>query len=349
MKKLLAICLCIGMIFRIPAQALAFDTSSVDTAIKETAQYLLETVNNPQISTVGGEWTVLGLARSGVEIPQAYFQQYYENVQNAVIASGGVLHKRKYTEYARVALALSAIGKNPQEVAGFCMLAPLGDYKKTVWQGVNGSVWALLSLDCKGYEIPMNTSAEVQATRDLYLAHILEHQTADGGWTLSGEAADPDMTAMTLQALSAYQNRAEVAEAIQKALTYLSRVQKEDGGFTTVNTETAESCAQAIVALCSLGISPEDKRFVKNGNTVVDALMQYRTGQAFRHTKNDIKPDLMATEQGFYALVAYQRFYEGKSGLYQMTKAPQQNVRSLLIQFLETLFMKGKVYEQIQK
>jgi len=103
------------------------------------------------------------------------------------------------------------------------------------------------------------------------------------------------------------------------------------------------------VALCSLGISPEDKRFVKNGNTVVDALMQYRTGQAFRHTKNDIKPDLMATEQGFYALVAYQRFYEGKSGLYQMTKAPQQNVRSLLIQFLETLFMKGKVYEQIQK
>ncbi|MFQ8761740.1 MAG: hypothetical protein ACLSAF_22045 [Intestinimonas sp.] len=46
-----------------------------------------------------------------------------------------------------------------------------------------------------------------------------------------------------------------------------------------------ESCVQMIVALCELGILPDDSRFVKNGKTMLDNLMTfYLPGNGFLHT-----------------------------------------------------------------
>lgn len=60
-----------------------------------------------------------------------------------------------------------------------------------------------------------------------------------------------------------------------------------------------------IVALCELGIELDDPRFVKNGNTMLDNLMTfYRQGEGFLHTQSGSGSNQMATEQGFYGLVA---------------------------------------------
>ena len=60
---------------------------------------------------------------------------------------------------------------------------------------------------------------------------------------------------------------------MDKALEALSALQRNDGGFDSWGTVNSESCAQVIVALTALGIDPAtDSRFVKNGNTVLDAL-----------------------------------------------------------------------------
>ena len=82
---------------------------------------------------------------------------------------------------------------------------------------------------------------------------------------------------------------------------------------------TIESTAQIIVALTALGINPEtDSRFVKNGNSAVDALCSYAiNGGGFKHTLDGIL-DNMATEQGYYALTAYFRFLDGSTSLYDM-------------------------------
>ena len=66
----------------------------------------------------------------------------------------GNLHDKKYTEYSRVIVALTAIGKNPADVAGYNLLTPLGDYEKTIWQGMNGPIWALIALDSGNYDMP---------------------------------------------------------------------------------------------------------------------------------------------------------------------------------------------------
>ena len=132
MKKSLSIFICLIMIFSLSVQTFAIDNAAVNTIVNDTAEYLYETVSNPQVGSIGGEWCVLGLVRSGAAIPDEYFENYYGAVEKYVKECGGVLHDKKYTEYSRVIVALTAIVKNPADVAGYNLLTPLGDYEKTI-------------------------------------------------------------------------------------------------------------------------------------------------------------------------------------------------------------------------
>ena len=328
MKKFIGIILTLSILFSLSLSAFAYDTNNVNATLESVGNYLYETVKEPQVASIGGEWAVLGLARCDMDIPDEYFENYYQTVTKYVKDSGGVLHNKKYTEYSRVIVALTAIGKNPQDVAGYNLLTPLGDYEKTIWQGVNGAIWALIALDSGNYDMPNNPNAKVQATREMYINHILEKQTPDGGWALSGDVADPDVTGMALQALSKYQNNEKVKTATEKALDCLSNMQKENGGFSSYEVETSESCVQVLVALCELGISIDDARLVKNGKSVLDNLFTYYdSGKGFKHIHED-STNLMATEQCFYALVALKRASEGRNTLYDMSDAKKLNVNS---------------------
>lgn len=335
------------MIFGMSAQSFAIDSNAVNTMVKDTAEYVYKTLESPQVGSVGGEWAILGLARSGEEIPDEYYEKYYSALEEYVKTCDGVLHSRKYTEYSRVIVALSAIGKNPADVAGYNLLAPLGDYEKTIWQGINGSVWALIALDCAGYEMPQNPDAEVQATREMYINHILKAQNDDGGWALSGDVSDPDITAMALSALAKYQGDERVKSATEKALLCLSEMQNDNGGFSSWGTENSESCIQVIVALCELGLSLDDTRFVKNGKTMLDYLLIYYTDEnGFKHTLKENAPNQMATEQGLYCLAAMKRLQEGKSSLYCMDDAAA-NVETIILPELRVPVISRSVSEWI--
>ncbi len=141
MKKIFS---CLLILCLLTTTALAVD---LNTASTKTGAYLLKTVADPQVGSIGGEWAVIGLARSGYHIPQSYWDNYYQTVVDHVQDCKGNLHDKKYTEYSRLVLALTAIGADPTNVGGYNLLAPLGDYDKTIWQGVNGAAWALIALD----------------------------------------------------------------------------------------------------------------------------------------------------------------------------------------------------------
>lgn len=320
LSLLLALALMAGVLV-LPAQA-AVSQADIDAAAADVAAYVKRTVSKPKVASIGGEWAVLGLARSGYEVPESYYQDYYAEVEKTVQAKKGVLHDRKYTEYSRVILALSAIGKDARNVAGYDLTLPLGDFDKTVWQGLNGPIWALIALDSAGYPMPENKNAKTQATRQVYVDYILDKQLRDGGWSLDGTGtSDPDVTGMALQALAGYQDQPEVQEAIEKALACMSEQQDKEGGFSSWGTPNLESCAQIVVALASLGLPMDDPRFVKEGHSPLDNLMTfYVKGKGFQHTKGG-GTDGMATEQGFYALVAVQRALQGKARLYLMNDA----------------------------
>lgn len=288
--------------------------STGNTVLAETARFLLEQTPEPGFGSVGGEWAALGLARWEGNVPDGWFDGYSEAVETYVKECEGVLHNRKYTEYSRTILALTAVGKDPADVAGYDLLVPLADYEQTTFQGINGAVFALLALDCGSYEIPENIADSTQATRELYVDTILEAELPEGGWSFSGGTAEADMTAMVLQALAKYRGRQAVAEAVERGLTVLSGLQNSASG----DSQSSESVAQTIVALMELGISLEDPRFVNNGNTQADVLLQFRNADGgFSHLRGG-DTDLLATEQAFYALVAIDRTEQGKSSLYTM-------------------------------
>ena len=72
--------------------------------------------------------------------------------------------------------------------------------------------------------------------------------------------------------------------------------------------------------MCELGIDLNDSRFVKNGHALLDNLMTYRNNDgSFRHNTDGSGSDQMASEQGFYGIVAAMRAEQGKNSLYHMS------------------------------
>ncbi len=316
-KRLSALLLLLAMLVSLAA------CGKEETPIEKTARYLQAQIPEPTCAAVGGDWLVFGLARSGLKAPQKYFDTYYKNVEDYIVSVDGVLSRKKNTEYSRVILALTAIGKNPADAAGFNLLLPLGDFDETVRQGVNGAIFALLALDSGGYEIPEAPEAETQATRELYVGELLRREIPDGGWALTGGTPDADMTAMALQALAKYRDRQDVEDAVQRGLAALSALQEPNGAYLSWDEENSESVCQVIVALTELGISLDDERFVKNGQTLPQVLERFACEDgSYRHSLNG-NSDEMATEQAFYALAAIHRAETGKTTLYDMTDVMQ--------------------------
>ncbi|MCL2568219.1 MAG: S-layer homology domain-containing protein [Oscillospiraceae bacterium] len=320
LSVLLAIVLLFGL-FAAPAVAAA--SSELETIIADTVEFLLRTVSEPEVGSVGGEWFVLGLARSGQHVPDSFFEAYHRRVEQYLRARNGVLDERRFSEYSRVILGLTAAGFDPRNVAGFDLTAPLGDFERTIWQGINGPIFALLALDSLGYSIPANQAAQTQATRGLYIAEILRQQLPDGGWNLVGTTGNADITGMALQALARYQHIPEVRAATERALSFLSGIQDANGGFPggfSAGASTVESTVQVLVALGELGIPIDDPRFVKHGNTLLDNLLSFRNPDGgFRHSHAQSATNLMSTEQALYGFVAAQRAIEGRNSLYQMS------------------------------
>ena len=288
--------------------------------LKKALANIKKKVPTPTIGSSSGEWAVLALARGNADVLNSYYDGYYDRVVAYVRdnISSGKLNADKSTDNARIALALTAIGEDPTSVGGHNLLTALDDVTYDLKQGINGPIWALIALDSKNY---------TSSSRDQLITAILDNRTSEGGWALDGNATDVDMTAMAIQALAPYYNKSNetVKAAVDTALTWLSTKQSSDGGFSSWGKANAESCAQVIVALSALNIDADtDSRFVKNGHSALENLLTFEQADgSFLHTLpgSDKDNNQMSSEQGTYALVAYDRFKTGKNSLYNMTDA----------------------------
>lgn len=307
------------------------DKADYKTTLNETMAQLAATVTEPSFGTGAGEWTVLSLARGNYyDTGDKYFEDYYSRIEETVkekaasVNLNGALHKVKSTENSRLIMALSAIGKDPTKVGGVDLV---GAYSANgfSWikkQGLNGPVFALIALDTYNYKTSDAT------IRQQCVDYILKAELANGGWALSGTTADPDMTAMVLQALANYADNSDVKDAAERGFAALSSIQKDNGGYASWGSVNSESIAQVIVACTAWGIDPStDSRFVKSGGSAVDALLEFYVpdGKGFAHVLETTggyaggEVNAMATDQACYALVAYDRFVNNKNALYDMS------------------------------
>lgn len=307
--------------FRYDAEPVAPDDVSKDLlSVYKEAQAKADSILNTKEGAVyGNEWLALDMKRDAQKV-SGY---YVESLVNKIIDSNGILHTGKgdYTNYAKAILTLTAFGIDASDINGINLIEKLADFSSVSAQGVNGVMYALLALDSATYELPEGS----EVSRDTFVNTILGAQLSDGGWDWANKAADPDMTAIAIQALAPYYSTDNVVQAaVNRALDTLSKLQQKDGGFQTEDAayaESSESSAMVILALCALGIDPsKDTRFIKEGKSALDNLCTFAVeGGGFAHTKGG-GYNALATDQGYRALAGYMRLVRGVSSFYDMNE-----------------------------
>ena len=298
-------------------------TAGTDYDFTDVAQKTVQSVQknfpDPVVGSTGGEWMLINERRlPGFTVSKEREAVYYENLCTLLTDSNGVLSSTKSTEYSRVILALSAMGKDVTDVAGFDLLKNgFGSMEFITKQGLSGAVFALLALDAGKLEPP--TGSDV--TREALLGYILENEYPEGGWAIMGDEADVDATAQALQALAAYRNDERVAAAIDRALVLLSERQTPEGGFYAWDGINSQTTAEVIVALTTLEINVRtDPRFIKENGWLGSFLMEYYMGNgSFCITKGG-KGNALATDACLRALISILRFDNGNSSFYDIIK-----------------------------
>lgn len=253
------------------------------------------------------DWVALALARGGKPAANRYAAQLARTAPDGY---------RLVTDYARVALAVSAHGWDARAAgsAKTDLLAKIAGFADLTKQGPNGAAYALLALDAGDYA----GAAGDRWTRDSLIRWLLEHRGEGGGWSLAAGKSEVDLTGIVLTALAPHRDRTDVQAAIDGALEWLSAAQNEHGGFGGIGAkESSESAAQVIIALTALDIDPaQDPRFTKNGKSVLTRFMEYRQADGgFAHLPNG-KSDGIASMFALLGLTAVDRWQEGLSGLY---------------------------------
>ncbi|MGN0709289.1 MAG: hypothetical protein ACI4LM_03480 [Anaerovoracaceae bacterium] len=276
--------------------------SGLEKAAQETGAYLVKEVPDVSIGNMGGDWTIFALKKTGCKAAdKSYYESYYDSVRGILKAQHGVIAKDSRTPYARVSMALKAIGKDPENVEGYDLLSRLDSYKNVKDQGINAEAFALIASNYCGYKLK---------NEKRYLNDILSLQTENGGISYDGTMPDEDISSMSLQALAFYNGKnARVTKAVKGVVKWLSSKQRDDGTYGN-----CESTAQVIIALGTLKEDPfVNKDFIKNGKSLADGLMAFSAdGGAFSH-KKDGDADLMATEQALTAMAAAEYGRRGKS------------------------------------
>ena len=252
------------------------------------------------------EWYIVGLLQYNKNIDfSGYADALEEYLEKNEISSAS--SRMKY------ALVLYGCGRGESDFVRNAIDDSVGK------QGIMSYVYGL-HLFSNGLRAESITSDEV-------IQKIISLQLEDGGWAVSGNKSDADVTAMTLQALAPYYNdMTDVRHAADNALRLLSELQLETGCYSSYGVQNPESAAQVVTALSALGIDPfSDARFIKGNNTLFDAIMAYQLEDgSFEHTLGG-GYNQNATVQVFYSMISAYRQENSLGSLYIFDTDMQKN------------------------
>ncbi len=259
--------------------------------------------------TLGGEWYVLAFIQNGLELD---YSSYEKNLIK-YLKNNEVYSATSREKFALTLLALKSADSFSRQYIKDVTNEAIGK------QGIMSLIFGLhlLNNGCKSSEYTPLKLAD----------KIISLQNPDGGWANSGDKSDVDVTAMTLESLYPYRN--SYSSQINKAVDLLSSKQSDNGDYQSYGAYNAESTAQVIIALSSLGINcSTDNRFIKNGNTVLDGLNRYRNNDGSYSHKYGEDANNSAVFQALNALVAYSRFLKGNGAFYSFDVTDEKTTRA---------------------
>ena len=183
---------------------------------------------------------------------------------------------------------------DPGDVNGLDYIAPLTNTTKLDTPHTFNFTSYLYDIASINPEVWRSRGVDGDALAERFIDRVLADQTSDGGFddyygfsvatakegeTVLEQSSVPE-TISALSALAPYRDKENVAAAIEAGLTYLSSVQLSDGSFAYTNRAWRDAPNGAVTLsmlslMDKLDISIDDERFVKNGNTVADAMRTF--------------------------------------------------------------------------
>ena len=234
------------------------------------------------------------LAREKMNIKMTEEEQAkLREIMTVIVGAGGetYLGRASYTYAAGAVRAMQYLGMDPGDINGLDYIAPLTNTSKaapTSTQDFNSYLYDIASIDP---EVWRSRGVDGDMLAEQFITRVLADQTLDGGFddfygysvatakegqTVIGQGSVPE-TISALSALASYRDKENVAAAIEAGLTYLSSVQLADGSFECCCGDTPNGAVtlSMLSLMDKLDISIDDERFVKNGNTVADAMRTF--------------------------------------------------------------------------
>ena len=266
---------------------------SVKKLIEEYS-YLLDGgshyITSSQISTFSSQL----LAREKMNIKMTEEEQAkLREIMAVIVGAGGetYLGRASYTYAAGAVRAMQYLGMDPGDINGLDYIVPLTNTSKaapTSTRDFNSYLYDIASIDP---EVWRSRGVDGDMLAEQFITRVLADQTLDGGFdgyygysvatakegqTVIGQGSVPE-TISALSALASYRDKENVAAAIEAGLTYLSSVQLADGSFECCCGDTPNGAVtlSMLSLMDKLDISIDDERFVKNGNTVADAMRTF--------------------------------------------------------------------------
>ncbi|MCT4585519.1 MAG: terpene cyclase/mutase family protein [Peptostreptococcaceae bacterium] len=113
---------------------------------------------------------------------------------------------------------------------------------------------------------------------------------------------DLDTTAIIVQALSKFEDKDEVKDAIEDAIKYFEDSQLDDGEFLFMGDKNPYTLIEIIQALISIDYDIYSKDFSKNNDNLVDILFRYYDDGKFVYKTKFGKEEKLCTQRAFTLL-----------------------------------------------
>lgn len=273
--------------------------------VKDIGSEIQSTLN--VVKTYDSPWAAMSLQKLGVKPVEDFIANAAKDISKYGIDD------YSNTDLEKLSFGLIASGYSPYNFNGIDLISTLlnrdiNDYL------INDSIYALLLYNYG------NVNGNYKITREQLKNRIVNSAINDNnsfGWSLT-KTFDPDITAAAITALSYYYNKdSEVTRAVNDAVVTLSNKTTDSGYVPGLYGPSCETNAFVIMALTSIGISPEKMsvlnnnqvvNFSKSNGDLVSALLSFKySNETYKHELSG-SSDSIATEEALRALVSVKQF-----------------------------------------
>lgn len=281
-------------------------------------------------------WGIFSAARSVYKgVREGYYDEWFKSVQDGLKkmkAAGVTVQDVKMTEWEKLVLAITAIGYDPRDIEAYDLIDIISnnDYKSVQYFAKQ---YANFALNSYNYAIPKDGNRiDLEAGIHGWAKDALGTTAADGS-SIAVNAV-PDMGTMNIQPIAAYYNPNakegdkyyDVKVAMEHVFDNFSNAQTYRGSFWGGYPDqynNAWTNAQVYITLGMAHADIFDKKFVKNGKTILDGALEFYDIEkgTTKFEKENYEPAQMG--RGLESLI---RTYEGRNNIFDCTDVKDSTV-----------------------